>query len=202
VIVNSLPASSTTAATVAAEAATANQQQQQAQQRTSNGGNQSIMLDKSSSDVSNNGRQEAPPQVVKFSPDFRNQLYESLDAVSLAAHGILGKEPAASEPVAFTKTRRSADGLYGGPQQAAPHVADFGIYENRKTTCLLYLQVSPWLNLILIVLWVVQSSSKLLLLIMFSLLYFFHLCNRESIMRFLTCSFFHQKVAIRPPVNI
>ncbi len=62
--------------------------------------------------------------------------------------------------------------------------------------------VSPWLNLILIVLWVVQSCSKLLLLIMFSLLYFFHLCNRESITRFLTCSSFHQKIALGPSVNI
>jgi hypothetical protein len=105
---------------------------------TSDNSNSSAVADTSDH---NNSSAAAPP--VKFSPDFRNQLYESLDAASLAAHGIMGKRLAEEPPAtpAFSKMRRSADGLYGGPQQAAPHVADYGIYENRKTTCLLYLQV-------------------------------------------------------------
>jgi hypothetical protein len=147
------------------------QQQQQQLQRTNSGGNQSSIHsesqfvddsnnnDSSSSaaadtsensnssaaaDTSDNSNSSAAAPHVKFSPDFRNQLYESLDAASLAAHGIMGQQRPEEEPPAtpaFSKMRRSADGLYGGPQQAAPHVADYGIYENRKTTCLLYLQV-------------------------------------------------------------
>ena len=84
-------------------------------------------------------------------------MYESLDAASLAAHGIVGGQPAhpATQQQAFTKMRRSADGLYGGPvqqqQQASPHVADYDRgYENRKTTCLLYLQVIKKRILILV----------------------------------------------------
>jgi len=152
------------------------QQQQQQLQRTNSGGNQSSIHsesqfvdsnnnDSSSSaaadtsdnsnssaaaDTSDNSNSSAAAPHVKFSPDFRNQLYESLDAASLAAHGIMGKRPAEEPPAtpAFSKMRRSADGLYGGPQQAAPHVADYGIYENRKTTCLLYLQVRVDLTVI------------------------------------------------------
>ena len=144
VIVNSLPASSAAAA--------ARYSEQQQQQWTSSGGNQSIMHAESqslSSDNTSSSSSSNGSATVKFSPDFRNQLYESLDAASLAAHGIVGGQPAhpATQQQAFTKMRRSADGLYGGPvqqQQASPHVADYdrgSLYENRKTTCLLYLQV-------------------------------------------------------------
>ena len=153
VIVNSLPASS------AAAAARYSEQQLQ-QQWTSSGGNQSIMHTESqslSSDNTSSSSSSNGSATVKFSPDFRNQLYESLDAASLAAHGIVGGQPAhpATQQQAFTKMRRSADGLYGGPvqqqQQASPHVADYDRgYENRKTTCLLYLQVIKKRILILV----------------------------------------------------
>jgi hypothetical protein len=156
VIVNSLPASSTPAA--------ARYPQQQQQQRTISGGNQSVLhseFQSFDSDNSSSNKSNGTITAVKFSPDFRNQLYESLDAASLAAHGILGKqrqEQQAAPPnqqQAFSKTRRSADGLYGGPmQQAAPHVADYdrGYENNRKTTCLLYLQVRYWNNFLTLIL--------------------------------------------------
>jgi hypothetical protein len=179
VIVNSLPASSPTPADAA-------RYPEQQQQRTIvSGGNQSVKLhsafsSRDSDNANSNSSSHGTTTAVKFAPDFRNQLYESLDAASLLAHGILSQQqpqqnqltPTVSKtrrsadglyggPMQqlahgilgqqqrqqqnqLTKTRRSADGLYGGPmQQAAPHVADYdrGYENNRKTTCLLYLQV-------------------------------------------------------------